>query len=211
MMSSLANKIKSMVDGGVLSWLHRRGWSSSSPWPLEVSWSYICTDPSFGNTFDSRSNFFFVNLRKQSWAFQDQIEKERTIAFLDKNGSIEFADSNTRPDSLPWCRQQNIQDLVVGLPGEYFLLDIILFNILPFPDVLHRLPQVLVRLVQPALHLDVQRRADEGEEGRLELDGAVVVERHVHRDQPLASNPRGAEPAESEGWVDLPEQGEVEL
>ena len=55
---------------------------------------------------------------------------------------------------------------------------------MPLPDVLHGLPQVLVGLVQAALHLDVQGGADQGEQGRLELDGAVVVEGHVHGHQP---------------------------
>ena len=121
------------------------------------------------------------------------MEKCELLANLDQNGSVELAHSNARADPLPGGRQQHIEDLVVGLP---------------LPDVLHRLPQVLVRLVQPALHLDVERGADESEQGRLELDGAVVVQRHVHRDESFASNSRGTEAAEAQGWVDLSEEGE---
>ena len=116
-----------------------------------------------------------------------------TTACLDQNGSIELPDSNTRPDSLSGGRQQHIEDLIVGLP---------------LPNVFHRLPQVLVRLVQPSLHLDVEGGADEREEGRLELDRAVVIEGHVHCNESFAGDSRGAEAAKAQGWVDLPEQGE---
>ena len=88
---------------------------------------------------------------------------------MDKYGGVEFSHSDAGTDPLPRFGQEDLEDLVVGLA---------------LPDVLHGLPQVLVGLVQPALHLDVQGCADQGKQGRLELDGAVVIEGHVHGHQP---------------------------
>ena len=45
--------------------------------------------------------------------------------------------------------------------------------------------QLLVRLVDVALRLNGERRSNEGEEGGIEVHGAVRVQRHVHRDQTL--------------------------
>ena len=55
----------------------------------------------------------------------------------------------------------------------------------PLPDLEDLRAQPLVGLVNVALGLDGEGGAHEGEERRVEVDGAVRIERHVHRDEAL--------------------------
>lgn len=55
----------------------------------------------------------------------------------------------------------------------------------PLPDLLDHRPELGVRVVNVALCLDLQRRPHDGEQRRVEQDGAVAVQRHVHRDESL--------------------------
>ena len=59
-----------------------------------------------------------------------------------------------------------------------------------------------------AAHEDLQVYANQGEEGGLEVDLALLVDRHVHPDQPLVGQQVGALAAKAERRVDLPEQGQ---
>ena len=78
------------------------------------------------------------------------------------------------------------------------------------PDPPDGRPQLLVGLV----HLvhgadeDAEVDADEGEEGRSEVDLALLVDGHVHADETLVGEEVGALVAEAERGVDLLEQGE---
>jgi len=45
--------------------------------------------------------------------------------------------------------------------------------------------QLLIGLVYVALRLNGQRRPDEGEQGRVKIDGAIGIEGHIHRYQTL--------------------------
>lgn len=55
----------------------------------------------------------------------------------------------------------------------------------PLPDLLDHRPEFGVRVVDIALRLDSQRCPHDGEQRRVEQNGAVAVQRHVHRDESL--------------------------
>lgn len=53
------------------------------------------------------------------------------------------------------------------------------------PDLLNHRPELGIRVVDITLRLDSQRRPHDGEQRRVEQDGAVAVQRHVHRHESL--------------------------
>ena len=87
--------------------------------------------------------------------------------------------SSNRPTNQPTRKQR----LTAGAGTD--LVEELLLG--PLPDLEDLRAQPLVGLVNVALGLDGERGAHEGEERRVEVDGAVRIERHVHRDEALQS------------------------
>lgn len=69
--------------------------------------------------------------------------------------------------------------------------------------------QLLIRLIHlfHASHEDLQIDPDQGEEGGLEMDLSLLVDRHVHPDKTLVSQKVRALAAESQRRVDLRKKG----
>ena len=68
-------------------------------------------------------------------------------------------------------------------------------------------PQLLIALINIAVSHDVERRPHQSKQSCVEVDCAVRVESHVHRDESLAGHSVGAQLSKPERRRDLPQQG----